>query len=47
MNEIQIADDGEILVRGPGVFRGYYGTHQTDERLTRDGFCRTGDLRTF
>ncbi len=38
-------DDGEVLLRSPGVMRGYHGldTH-TDAALDRDGWLRTGDL---
>jgi long-chain acyl-CoA synthetase len=44
-NEIRFADDGEVLVRGPGVFRGYLGEQRpSDDRFTGDGFYRTGDL---
>ncbi len=36
---------GEIQVRGPGVFRGYYGDDElTRETFTVDGWLRTGDL---
>ncbi len=45
-NEIRLADDGEVLVRGPGVFAGYDGDDAA-ERFTPDGFYRTGDLGRF
>jgi long-chain acyl-CoA synthetase len=46
--EVSIASDGEILLRGPNVFRGYYGNQAaTDEMLTIDGWLRSGDLGTI
>jgi long-subunit acyl-CoA synthetase (AMP-forming) len=43
--EITIADDGEILVRGPIVMRGYRGDQTaTADAFTADGRLRTGDL---
>ena len=42
---IRIADDGEILVHGVGVFRGYRGQEEaTRETFSDDGWLRTGDL---
>ena len=42
---IRLADDGEVLVRGSGVFRGYRNNPEaTAEALDADGWYRTGDL---
>ena len=44
--DVKIASDGEILVKGPNVMRGYY--HLPDERpFTSDGYFMTGDIGEF
>ena len=42
--EIKVGDKGEILVKSPGLLKGYYKNPQaTEESITHDGFFRTGD----
>lgn len=45
-NDIRIAADGEVLVRGPGVFNGYLGA-DSPAPLNAEGFYATGDLGHF
>jgi long-chain acyl-CoA synthetase len=41
---VRIADDGEILVKGDTVMKGYCHTADNDEAFTDDGWFRTGDI---
>jgi long-chain acyl-CoA synthetase len=43
-NTVRFGRDGEIMVKGPGVFTGYWREDSMGDQFTYDGFYKTGDI---
>ncbi len=42
--EVRVAEDGEVLVRGPSIFKGYWNRPQETREAFVDGWFKTGDI---
>jgi len=42
--EARVADDGELLLKGPNIFQGYYKNEEATSETLVDGWLHTGDL---
>jgi len=46
-NEVKIAEDGEILVRGENVMIGYWNNQEETDKVLKNGWLHTGDIGVF
>ena len=46
-NQVKIAEDGEILVKGENVMLGYWNNDEETKKVLKDGWLHTGDIGVF
>ena len=46
-NQVRIADDGEIIVKGENVMLGYWNNDEETKKVLKDGWLHTGDIGVF
>ncbi|MFL2894263.1 MAG: AMP-dependent synthetase/ligase [Candidatus Pelagibacter sp.] len=46
-NEVKIAEDGEILVKGENVMLGYWNNKEETDKVLKNGWLHTGDIGVF
>tara|TARA_Y100001958_G_scaffold104619_1_gene72992 strand:- start:244 stop:1146 length:903 start_codon:yes stop_codon:yes gene_type:complete len=46
-NEVKIAEDGEILIKGENVMLGYWNLKEETEKVIKNGWLHTGDIGEF
>ena len=46
-NEVEIAEDGEILVKGENVMLGYWNNKEETDKVLKNGWLHTGDIGVF
>ncbi len=46
-NQVKIAEDGEILVKGENVMLGYWNNEEETTKILKDGWLHTGDIGKF
>ena len=46
-NQVKIAEDGEILVKGENVMLGYWNNEEETKKVLKDGWLHTGDIGIF
>ena len=46
-NDVKIAEDGEILVKGENVMLGYWNNEEETKKVLKDGWLHTGDIGNF
>tara|TARA_B100000131_G_scaffold59009_1_gene54439 strand:+ start:52 stop:1755 length:1704 start_codon:yes stop_codon:yes gene_type:complete len=46
-NQVKIAEDGEILVKGENVMIGYWNNEEETKKVLKDGWLHTGDIGVF